>query len=75
MPKISNGELILTMRLTEKEISYDAPGINVRTMRKGNSFLINGTKLFVAYAHLADYIVCSTRLKDGGKKKMGSLCS
>jgi alkylation response protein AidB-like acyl-CoA dehydrogenase len=44
---------------------------DVRAIRRGNNFLINGTKLFVPYAHVADYIVCSTRTKDGEKKEDG----
>ena len=69
LPKIAKGELILTMALTEKDFSYDVTGINVRAIRKGNNFLINGIKLFVPYAHVADYIVCATRTKDVGKKE------
>jgi len=71
LPKISNGELILTMALTERDLSYDATGINVRAIRKGKNFLINGAKLFVPYANIADYIVCATRTKDVKKKENG----
>jgi alkylation response protein AidB-like acyl-CoA dehydrogenase len=61
LPRIAKGELILTMASTEAPLDYDATGINVRAIRKGNDFLINGTKLFVPYAHVADYVVCVTR--------------
>jgi alkylation response protein AidB-like acyl-CoA dehydrogenase len=71
LPKISSGELILTMALTETDLSYNPADISVRAVRKGKNFLINGTKLFVPYAQIADYIVCATRTKDGGKKEDG----
>jgi alkylation response protein AidB-like acyl-CoA dehydrogenase len=64
LPRIAKGELILTMASTEASLDYDATGINVRAIRKGNVFLINGTKLFVPYAHVADYVVCVTRTEE-----------
>jgi alkylation response protein AidB-like acyl-CoA dehydrogenase len=69
LPKIAKGELILTMALTEKDYNYGVTGINVRAIRKGNNFLVDGTKLFVPYVHIADYILCATKTKDVGKKE------
>lgn len=71
LPKISSGELMLTMALTETDLSYDATCINVRAIREGSNFVINGTKLFVPYAYIANSIVCATRTKDSGKKEDG----
>ncbi len=68
LPRVAKGELILTMASTEASLDYDATGINVRAIRKGNGFLINGTKLFVPYAHVADYIVCVTRTEEEARK-------
>ena len=71
LPKIANGELILTMALTELNLNYNSVGINIQASREGNNFLINGTKLFVPYAHVADYLVCATRTKNCKKKEDG----
>ena len=71
LPKIARGDLILTMALTELEPSYDAAGINTQVFREGNNFFINGTKMFVPYAHVADYLVVATRTKDGDRKEDG----
>lgn len=61
LPKIANGEFILSMAFTEPELIYGAAGINLRAIREGDHFLVHGTKLFVPYAHVADYLVCAAR--------------
>lgn len=69
LPKIANGELILTLALTEGKPVYDVAGINLWANREGDHFIIHGTKLFIPYAHVADYLVCAARTKRGGKKE------
>ena len=71
LPKIANGELILSMAFTEPEPIYDATGINLQAIQEGNHFLIEGTKIFVPYAHMADYLICATRTKTSKKKENG----
>lgn len=65
LPKIASGELILTTALLEAEGILGGSGIAVKATPKGDDFVINGTKLFVEMAHVADYIVCAARTKDG----------
>lgn len=65
LPKIAQGELILTPALLEVDGVFDPSGIAVRATPKGDDFVINGTKLFVEMAHVADYILCVARTKDG----------
>jgi alkylation response protein AidB-like acyl-CoA dehydrogenase len=64
LPKIAQGELILTTALLEGEGVFDACGITVKATPKGDNFVIDGTKLFVEMAHVADYIICVTRTND-----------
>jgi alkylation response protein AidB-like acyl-CoA dehydrogenase len=71
LPKISGGQLILTLALLEAEGTFDASGISVKATPKGEDFVINGTKLFVEMAHIADYMVCVTRTKDGASADKG----
>lgn len=71
LPKIANGEAILTMALTEPSATYQAAGVKLKAVAQGDSFVLNGTKLFVENAHIADYIVCATRTKDGAKPEEG----
>lgn len=58
LPKIANGELILALALTESSASYNASGIATRALPSENSYIINGSKLFVHDAQVADYLIC-----------------
>jgi alkylation response protein AidB-like acyl-CoA dehydrogenase len=71
LPKIAKGEAILSLALTEASSTYDATGIKVKAVADGNDFIINGTKLFVTDAHVADYLLCVTRTKAGRNKQEG----
>ena len=71
LPKIAQGELILTTALLESEAVFDASGINVKATPKGDDFVIDGTKLFVEMAHVANYIICVTRTKDSTAPEKG----
>ena len=71
LPKIARGELIITTALLEAEGTFDASGISVKATPKGDDFIIDGTKLFVEMAHVANYIICVTRTKDGTSPEKG----
>ena len=68
LPKIAAGEAILTMALTEPSASYDPAAVTVKAVPDKDDYVISGTKLFVDNAHIADYMVCVTRTKDGAGK-------
>jgi len=72
LPKIAQGELILTTALLEGDGVFDASGIAVKATPKGDDFVINGTKLFVEMAHVANHIICVTRTKDGTTSEKGT---
>ena len=76
LPKIVNGDLILALALTEPESSWDgkawdADGVTVHATPDGGDYIINGTKLFVHDAHIADYLLCVTRTSDGAMPEDG----
>jgi alkylation response protein AidB-like acyl-CoA dehydrogenase len=71
LPKIVAGELILTTALLEAEGTLDPSGIAVKATPKGDDFVINGTKLFVEMAHVADYLICAARTKGGTSPEGG----
>ncbi len=71
LPKIAQGELILTTALLEDHGVFDASGITVKASPKGDNFVIDGTKLFVEMAHVANHIICITRTKDGTVTEKG----
>ncbi|MBE0415872.1 MAG: acyl-CoA/acyl-ACP dehydrogenase [Dehalococcoidia bacterium] len=71
LPKIANGDLILALALTEPSARYDPASIQIKAVPKGDDYLISGTKLFVENAHIADYIICVTRTKNGASPEEG----
>lgn len=71
LPKINSGELILTLALTEPSASFTAEGITLPAILRNNSFILDGTKLFVPDAHICDYIICAARTTNGTNKNQG----
>ena len=71
LPKIAEGEIIMTLAFTESSGSIEASEVTIEAKPSGDNFIINGTKLFVPDAHVADYILCVARTKDGASKEGG----
>ena len=71
LPGIAVGNAIVTMALNEADGSYEAGSITVKAIADKNDFVINGTKLFVPDAHIADYILCVARTSNDTDKKKG----
>jgi len=69
LPKLIRGEKIFTLALNEpapyltRGQNYDASSITVRAIPDEDNYILNGTKLFVPDAHIADYLLCVTRTK------------
>jgi 3-oxocholest-4-en-26-oyl-CoA dehydrogenase beta subunit len=71
LPGIAAGKTIVTMAINEADGLYEADSIAVRAVADKNDYIINGTKLFVPDAHIADYILCAARTSDENDKKKG----
>jgi alkylation response protein AidB-like acyl-CoA dehydrogenase len=69
LPKIAAGNLIATIAWLEPEGSWDAPSIRLAARREDAGFVLDGTKLFVNDAHIADYILVAAR--SGGEGEDG----
>ena len=61
LPDIASGKTVFTLALTETSAWYDATSINVAATPDGDNYVINGTKLFIPDAHVADYLLCVAR--------------
>ena len=64
LPKIAAGEMILTLALTEPSAGYDAASIKTKATARNGGYVINGTKLFILDANVADHILCVARTKE-----------
>jgi len=71
LPKIASGESIFTLALTEPSARYDATAIEVKAAASGDAYILNGTKLFVPDAHIADYMLVVARTDDKAKGEAG----
>jgi alkylation response protein AidB-like acyl-CoA dehydrogenase len=71
LPQIATGELILALALTEPSASYDANGITTKASPNQNGYVINGTKLFVQDAQVADYLLCVTKTDPSSPPEKG----
>ncbi|MFC2069733.1 acyl-CoA dehydrogenase family protein, partial [Chloroflexota bacterium] len=71
LPKIADGEMIMTLAFMESSGSIEASGVTIKAETSGDNYVINGTKLFVPDAHIADYLLCVTRTTDGADKEKG----
>ncbi|MCX5999558.1 MAG: acyl-CoA/acyl-ACP dehydrogenase [Chloroflexi bacterium] len=61
LPKVGSGELILTLALTEPEADYRPDFMSTKAARTKRGFAINGTKLFIQNAHIADCMLVVAR--------------
>ena len=71
LPKIANGEAIFTLALTEPSARYDAGGIETQATADKDDYIINGTKLFVPDANVADYMLVVARTEAKSKAEEG----
>ncbi len=71
LPKVATGELILTMAIAEPEVDYDPRFVATRAVPQDGGYVISGTKLFVAYAHIADYMLVVARTEGAAGNNEG----
>jgi len=63
LPKIANGEAVFTLAALEEDGDLWPEGIQLKAVRRGEDYIIDGTKLFVPDAKAADYILVAARTK------------
>jgi alkylation response protein AidB-like acyl-CoA dehydrogenase len=62
LPRLSNGEWIGANAASEPEAGSDIFAMRTRAVRKGDVYVLNGTKTFVTNAQVADLIVAYATL-------------
>lgn len=69
LPSLCSGEKIGALALTEPNAGSDAVGIQTTAYRDGNEYVINGTKMFITNAPVADvFLVYAKTNKTAGPK-------
>jgi alkylation response protein AidB-like acyl-CoA dehydrogenase len=65
IPKLASGEWIGCMGLTEPGAGSDVASLRTRAERKGNTWVINGAKMFITNGAIADVAVIYARTGSG----------
>jgi alkylation response protein AidB-like acyl-CoA dehydrogenase len=73
LPKVASGDLILTLAFTEPSARFDAEGVELKAEKQGGDYVLNGTKLFISDAHVADRLVVVARTGGGGEQGISLL--
>jgi alkylation response protein AidB-like acyl-CoA dehydrogenase len=68
LPKLVNGELKFAYALTEPNEGSEAANIKTKAVIKDGQYVINGSKMFITGAGIADIIVTNTRTGEPGTK-------
>ena len=71
LPRVADGDVILALAVSEPGMWYDTENIRLAADIDGEDCILDGTKLFVANAHLADYIICAARTHASGPPAEG----
>ena len=61
LPRIASGACIVSVAILERDGSFGPDGIACAAHRRGDDFVLTGTKLLVPYAPSADFFLCAVR--------------
>ena len=65
LTSIANGEQIWTLAYSEPSATHDLSGVQLRAHLQDETYRLSGTKIFVPYAHVADYLLVVARTDEG----------
>jgi len=71
LPRILAGELHFAIGYTEPEAGTDLASLRTRAVRDGDSYVVNGQKIFTTGAHDADYIWLACRTDPDAPRHKG----
>lgn len=61
LPGILSGDIVFAIGYTEPAAGTDLASLTTRAVRDGDSFLVNGSKIFTSGANTADYVWLAAR--------------
>lgn len=73
LPRLAKGELIGAIAMTEPGAGSDLQGIRTRAVRDGDSYVINGSKIFITNGGSAGLLMLVTRTDPNERKRGLSL--
>ncbi|MBG7614378.1 acyl-CoA dehydrogenase family protein [Brevundimonas sp. BAL450] len=57
LPKLASGELVGAIAMTEPGAGSDLQGVKTTAIRKGDHYVLNGSKTFITNGQLANFII------------------
>ncbi len=60
LPSLASGEKLIAFAATEPGAGSDVASMNTTAVRRGDKYIVNGTKQFISHADVADYICVAT---------------
>ena len=71
LPGIAAGQQIFTLAYTEPEYSWSPGSVKLQATESDGGYVLNGTKLFIPDANVADRILVVARMSNGGAPEHG----
>lgn len=71
LPKLRNGEALCSLGYTEPESGSDVAAAKTRAVRDGDSWIINGHKMFTSHADISTHVFLLTRSDPEKPKHQG----
>lgn len=71
VPKLLNGESLVSLGYSEPEAGSDVAACRTRAERDGEEWIINGQKMWTTMAHEADYVILLARTDSEAPKHRG----
>ncbi len=70
LPKVASGEYLASFGLTESDAGSDVAAVKTRAVPDGDSYIINGSKIFITHGDIADVLIIFAKVNVDGKDKM-----
>jgi len=61
LAKLASGEYLVAFGLTEPNAGSDVSGLRTKAVKDGGDYVINGTKMFISHADVADLVCIAAR--------------
>lgn len=71
LPRILSGEDWWCQGFSEPQAGSDLAALQMRAVRDGDDYIVDGTKLWTSWAHLSNKIFCLVRTSADGPKQAG----
>ncbi|OKK07480.1 acyl-CoA dehydrogenase [Streptomyces sp. CB02488] len=71
LPGILSGDIVFAIGYTEPAAGTDLASLTTRAVRDGDSFLVNGSKIFTSGANTADYVWLAARTDPDAPRHKG----